>query len=343
MTMERILVTRTDRLGDVVLSTPVARHLRKLYPDAYIAFMVKPGNRDIVEDNPDINEVIIYDKEGAQKGFVGTVLFAWELRKKRFDTAIILHPTNRSHIVAFLAGIPERVGYDKRLPFLLTKRAPHIKQEGAKHEIDYNFDLLALAGVDVTLYDRMPYMSTSDADKKMVDAVIKDNGLTGELVAMHVGASCRSKRWPTGRFAEVADRISKEFGARVIFVGGNESEGMSSSVVSLMKEEPVDLTGGLLLGEFAEFLSRCRLLISNDSGPVHVAVAVGTPVIAVFGRKDAGLSPRRWGPVGAGDTVLHKDVGCERCLAHECERDFACIKAVTVDEVMSSVSKVLGV
>jgi heptosyltransferase-2 len=342
MQPKRILIARTDRLGDVVLSTPVIRHMRKLFPYAHIAFMVRPENRDVVANNPHLDEVIVYDKRMAQRSFWSTVKFGLMLRKKKFDTAIALHPTNRVHIMLFLAQIPQRIGYDRKMGFLLTKKIPHSKQEGGRHEVDYNFSLLERSGFDVGKADRRPYMITTDNDKHLVGSVQKDSGIGDNIIAVHPGASCPSKRWPPDRFAHTADVLSERYHCDIVLVGGDETSKYSKLVSSGMKHKAVDLTGMLLVGELAELLSRCRLFISNDSGPVHVAVAVGTPVIAIFGRKDPGLSPVRWGPLGDRDIVLHKDVGCETCLAHNCEIDFACLKAVTVDEVTMAAEKILG-
>ncbi|NQT32854.1 MAG: glycosyltransferase family 9 protein, partial [Candidatus Omnitrophica bacterium] len=131
------------------------------------------------------------------------------------------------------------------------------------------------------------------------------------------------------------------FNSNIVFVGGDETSEYTKKAVSSMKYNAVDLTGMLLIGELAEFLSRCKIFISNDSGPVHVSVAVGTPVVAVFGRRDAGLSPVRWGPLGAIDVFIHKPPACDPCLAHNCDKDFACLKRVTVDGVVEAASKIL--
>ena len=342
MKPKRILITRTDRLGDVVLSTPVIRHMRKLYPDAYIAFMVRPDNRDVVANNPHLDEVIVYDKYVSQKSFLNTIKFGLGLRKKNFDLAIALHPTNRAHIMLFLAGIPRRIGYDRKMGRLLTDRIPHLKQKGDEHEVDYNFDLLKQAGFDTGSVERRPYMVTSDEDKRLIDSVQKSYAIGNNIIAVHAGASCPSKRWSPENFARVCDALFAKYGADIALVGGNETAEFSDAVVSKMKSPVKDLTGTLLVGELAEFLSRCRLLISNDSGPVHVSVAVNTPVVVIFGRKDPGLSAKRWGPLGEKDIVLHKDPGCEVCLAHNCTKDFACLKAVTPEEVITAAESLLN-
>jgi len=339
---KRILITRTDRLGDVVLSTPVISALRRAYPDAFLAFMVRPENRDVVDGDPCLNEVITYDKYGSEKSFVKTVAFSRMLRRKKFDVAIALHPTNRTHIMLFLAGIPDRIGYDRKMGWLLTRRVPHRKQEGTRHEVDYNLDLLAGEGIDVSGADRRPSMTVNDEDRRAVDAIIKEHGLGDNIIALHPGASCPSKRWPPERFAAAADRLAELYGADIAVTGGKETAAYSAAVLSAMKGKAADLTGLFSVGQLAAFLAGCRLFVSNDSGPVHVSVAVGTPVIAVFGRKDPGLSPLRWGPLGEKDVVLHRDVGCEICLAHNCEKDFACLKAVTVDDVVHAAKSILG-
>jgi len=221
----------------------------------------------------------------------------------------------------FLAGIPVRAGYDKKLGFLLTKRIKHEKQKGEKHEADYNFDLLSALGIDTASADRKPYITPSEGERGLVDAVLKDLGIRRDIITLHPGASCPSKRWSPKEFAKVADALSEKYAADIVLVGGDETSHLSAEVISGMKSKAFDVTGNLLVGELAELLSRSRLFISNDSGPVHVAVAVGTPVISIFGRRDPGLSPKRWGPLGAGDRVVHRDVGCEECFSPFC---FSC-------------------
>ncbi len=139
---KRILVVRTDRIGDVLLSTPVIKALRDNYPDAFIAMMVSPYAKDIIEGNPYLDEVIVFDKDTKHKGWWRSFKFSRYLKKKKFDLALILHPTNRVHLVTFHAGIPRRIGYNRKCGFLLTDKIGHTKQFGEKHELEYNLDLI---------------------------------------------------------------------------------------------------------------------------------------------------------------------------------------------------------
>jgi ADP-heptose:LPS heptosyltransferase len=162
------------------------------------------------------------------------------------------------------------------------------------------------------------------------------------MVAIHPSASCPSKRWMPERFAQVADRLVQERGVKVCVVAGTSETAHTDRMVGAMRQPVVNLAGRLRVAELAALLARCRLLISNDSGPVHVAAAVGTPVVDIFGRNQRGLSPRRWGPLGEGHVILHKEVGCVTCLAHQCDIEFLCLTSLGVEEVYQAAVSVLS-
>lgn len=343
MTMQprRILIIRTDRIGDVALSTPVIKALRDSFPDSYIAFMVRPYAREIVEGNPYLDEVVIYDKDDVHRGFFSTLLFGLGMRKKKFDTAIILHPTNRAHVIAFVAGIPNRIGLNRKLPFLLTKALSDEKFRGQKHELEYTLDILK--SIDVEVFDKSLYVPVKKSNEASVDAKLSQRGIRSSdlLIAVHPDASCPSKRWSLERFASLIDKLKTSYDVRIVLVSGPEEVAKIAELKQKLKSEVIDLSGQTSVGELAALLKRCKLFISNDSGPVHIATAVGTPSVVIFGRKQPGLSPKRWAPTGKKDVVLHKDVGCEVCLAHNCKNGFKCLEAITVDEVFNAVEKLL--
>jgi len=338
---KRILVVRTDRIGDVMLSTPVIKALKVKYPHAYIAMMVGPHAKDIVEGNPYLDDVIIYDKDVKHKSWQRSVKFTLNLKKKKFDLAVLLHPTNRVHLVAFFAGIKRRIGYDRKLGFLLTDRIAHTKQYGEKHELEYNLDLLKPLGIEVE--DKSLFMPIRKESEEWVDALFLEAGIRGtdKLLALHPGASCPSKIWPNNRFAEVADRLVDKYGFKVLLVGGAKDVTLAGNVAQHMLHEAINLSGKTSLSQLASVLKRCELFISNDSGPVHIGSAVGVAVISIFGRSQKGLSPKRWGPVGEKDQVAHTTIGCVECLAHNCVKDFACLKAVTTDYVLNIADSIL--
>lgn len=339
---KRILVIRLDRIGDVVLSTPVLQVLRQRFPHAFIAMMVRPACEDVVQGNPYLNEVIRYDKEGRHRGIWPTIRFARSLRRYEFDTALVLHPTNRSHWIPRLAGIPVRIGYRRKGAWLLTHRVPHRKQEGKRHEAEYTLDMLSVLGIsDGTA---LPFVPVAPAAAQRIRARLAEASIQpgDQLVAVHPSASCVSKRWMPQRFAEVADRLANERKVRIVLIAGEADRAYAQDVAGAMRSPALNVAGQLSLAELAALLARCRLLISNDSGPVHIAAAVGTPVVDIFGRNQAGLSPQRWGPLGEGHIVLHKEVGCVTCLAHLCDIEFLCLTSLRADEVYRAATLILS-
>jgi heptosyltransferase-2 len=172
----------------------------------------------------------------------------------------------------------------------------------------------------------------------LTDAEVQAND---SLVAIHPSASCVSKRLMPERFAEVADRLASERGVRICLIAGEPDAMYAAQVAQTMREPALNLGGRLSVAELAALLRRCRLLISNDSGPVHIASAVGTPVVVLFGRNQRGLSPQRWGPLGEGHAILHKEVGCVTCLAHNCDIGFLCLTSLNAEEVYQAATSIL--
>jgi len=340
---QRILIVRTDRLGDVLLSTPVAQALRQKFPQAYISMMVSAYAKDVLDGNPNLDGIITFDKDvkGLQSWWV-TMNFAWRIRMKRFDLVIILHPTTRMHLLTFLAGIPKRLGYNRKFGFLLTDRIKHAKQFGQKHESEYALDLVRYLGIsprDKNLFMPIKQESEEWVGRVFVQAQIKDSD---KLLVIHPAASCLSRIWPPERYAQVADKLIQKHGFKVIIVSGAKDAQKAEEVTKHMHSPALNLAGKTSISQLASILKRSQLFISTDSGPMHVASALGVPVITIFGRSQAGLSPQRWGPLGEKHKVLHKTVGCTICLAHNCQKDFACLKSTTVEDVLLAAESILN-
>jgi len=216
----RILLVRPDRIGDVLLSTPAVEALRKSLPEVFLVMLVAPEARDIVDGNPYLNTFLILDKKGEHRGFFGMIRLIRALREFQFDTAVVFHGTRRIHLALWLARIPERVGYDRKWGFLLTKRFKDVKVLGKKHESDYTLDLIRSLGLPVS-GGKVTMPTTVESDLRM-DRFLKEQGVRegDRLVAIHPGASCPSKRWPADRFADVADRLAAQPSMRVALVVG---------------------------------------------------------------------------------------------------------------------------
>jgi heptosyltransferase II len=337
---KRVLIVRTDRVGDVILSTPVIKALRGAYPGAYLAMVVRPYTRVIVEGNPYLDEVILYDKEGLEKGWLSTLRFSRTLAKNKFDLAIVLNPSNRSNLIPFLAGIPKRVGYNRKLGWLLTDRIKDIKSEGKKHEIEYNLDLVRTLGVQPG--DTSSFMPIAPESEKWAETIFLKENITSSdrLAVINPGASDNSKMWMPERFAQVANKLFEK-GMKIVILGGPGDKKVCQEVIDRLLCPHINLVGNNDISQAASFLRRCSLFISSDTGPMHIASSCAVPVVAILGRSQPGLSPLRWGPHNANSGFVHKDVGCINCLAHDCRKNFLCLQAITVEDVLELAEKLL--
>jgi len=337
----RILIVRTDRIGDVVLSTPVIKALRDALPNASIAMLVRPYTRVAVEGNPYLDEVILYDKAGKEKGWLGTVRFCRRLARKRFDLAVVLNPSHRSNLIPFLAGIPRRVGYDRKMGWLLTDRIPDTKHQGLKHEIEYNLDLVRYLGIMPG--ESRTYVPVDSASEEWADEILaREKVAPGDRVAvLNPGASEASKQWPPKNYAAVADALARK-GFRIAVLGGKQDAQVCWEVIGAMHYPAINLAANNTISQAAAFLRHARLFISCDTGPMHIASSVGTPVVCVMGRNQPGLNAVRWGPHHSKSIVLHKDIGCVPCLAHDCKKNFQCLAAITPEEVVLACEKLVG-
>ena len=336
----KVLVIRLDRIGDTVLSLPAFEAIRERFPDAKISVMVRPYTQAIVERCSVVDEVIpyFYEEKGRHGSLLGCWRFIREIVKRRFDVAFVLHSGVREHLLSFLAGIPCRIGLDKHVSFLLTKKIPDLRRTGLKHESEYALDVVRAFGIEVTRKRRLS-LTTFPEDGVQVERFFSEAGWHTDdpILAIHPGASCSTKRWPRGHFLELARLLLAQTSYRVVVVGGKNEANLGQYLSSRTEGKLLDLTGRLTLKELMFLLKESDLLVSNDSGPVHIAAAVGTRVICLFGRRQAGFNALRWKPLGEGHVVLQKDVGCLVCVTHACTTDFECLKSLKAAEVFLAI------
>lgn len=300
-----ILIVRTDRIGDVILTTPAIRALRVMYPASRLTMLVQPATVDLVKGNPFLDEILVDDRQETHKGFWGYGRLALTLRQKGFDLAIIFHTKKRTNLLCFLAGIPERLGYaNNKFGFLLTHKVRDDRPCGVKHETGYCLDLLEPLGrEEIALEAFLPLQK--EAEEWAEDLFRKWGNLSATgVVAVHPGASCPTKKWPAARFGELINILEERYGCGVILIGGKDNRETADQVLSVTRSPVRDMTGQTTVAQLASLLKRCRLLISNDSGPVHIADALKVPVISIFTRNQPGINPERWGPLGERSRAL---------------------------------------
>ena len=298
--MKKILVFRNDRLGEFLLIIPALRALKETFK-CWLTVVVNPYLQDLARCVPEIDEVFIWEMR--KHKLKDIFAFSHLLRQKNFNTAIIMNPTKEAHLISFLARIPLRVGYNRKWGFLLNKKIPDRKDLGFKHEVEYNLELVSLIGAkteDKSLKIEIPPDKLREAKE-----MLQSQGIYDSYIVIHPFTSYPPKQWPLERFLEVIKDTSIKI--NIVVIGGKENIFYREQFKNLSKQKQVAvLIGKTDLLQLAGILSGAKCLISNDSGPVHLASAVGTRCIVLFDNSVPSRSPRRWRPWGEGHIVIQK-------------------------------------
>jgi len=337
--LKNILIMRTDRIGEVLLSTVSIDVLKKKFPEARTSFVTSEYSKPLIEDRTDIEKIHTVNTFNKDKWISKAISLANELRKEKYDAVIILNPHKILHLAAFLAFIPHRIGYSKKWPFLLNDKTEDNREKGEKHEINYTMDLLK--ALDVDEEPTSPYIQLNTEAIEKVDNLLreKDISLEKPIVGIHPGSSNLAKLWPKDRYIELLRKIAEQTNAAIVLLGGKKEKALSRQIIQESGVNAIDLTGELNLKELAAFIGKTALFIGNDTGPMHMAAALDIPVIGIFGRNMPGVGPKRWGPWGKKHTVFHEDPGCDPCYDRECPYNYKCLKAIKVDAVFEEVKK----
>lgn len=337
----KLMIRATNWVGDAVMALPALRAIRQKFPEANIGIVARPYVAEIYRNQEICDELIAYDSSGEHKGWRGSERLASELRLRKFDVALLLQNAFDAAWLAWRADIPERIGYarDAR-SLLLTKAVPTPRVgEIPAHEKFYYLELLRRSGwlekfPDVERISlKVPEAGRRQAAEKLLEAGARPHAFR---VAIGAGASYGSaKCWMPDRFAETANRFQAERDADIILFGTPKEAAVSDAIIANMKRKPVDLTGKTAIGELPALLSQCHLFLGNDSGAMHVAAAVGLPVVAVFGPTD----PEGTSPVTMQYSVVQQKPYCSPCFLKRCPTDHRCMKSVTPDMVQVALNK----
>ncbi len=342
-TIDRILIVQTAFLGDVVLTLPLVQVVRQFFAFSQVDLVVVPRAADLVRTHPDIHQLIEYDKRGADRGLSGFLKVLRRIRSQKYALALVPHRSLRSALLVALAGIPLRIGFDRSAGRWLFSKTVRYRQD--LHEIERNISLLEAIGIHHHARE-LPKLFPADRDIQRVDKLLFDLELLNpqQLVAIAPGTVWNTKRWLKERYAELAARLADER-YEVLLIGGEEDEALCREIKELSGSSRVYSTAGALSTlQSAELLRRCKVLITNDSAPLHFAVAVGTPVVAIFG---ATVPEFGFAPYGKHDTVVETlGLPCRPCSIHggrECPmKTFECMNAITVEKVYRRVEEVLA-
>jgi lipopolysaccharide heptosyltransferase II len=358
MNPRRVLIRSVNWLGDAVMTMPAIQRLKQAYPQAHLTVLTAPKLADLWRLHPDVSEVIVHEPSNCP-----FVLFrqARELRQGRFDDAIIFPNSWRSTFPIWLAGIPRRIGFrgharawmltaameesaDYQTKPVMTPEAIRHFGSGAsasperpvfKHQVHRHLQLTACLGADATPCAPQLRLAAPPAD-----ALLPQDK---PLLALNAGAEYGpAKRWPLNRFIAAAKAVAERHNARWVIVGGPKEADLGNQIAAALGEQrAINLAGKTTLLGLCHALAQCRLLLTNDSGPMHLAAALGKPVVAIFGSTEPALT----GPAVADNSphvILRHAPSCSPCFLRECPIDFRCMTAITVEEAMKAAETVIS-
>jgi heptosyltransferase-2 len=330
----RVCVRSTNWLGDAVMSLAAIRAIRNTLPHAQLALVARPGLAGLFTRESAVDRVIPYP---APRNFAARRAFARVVRQYGFDCAILLQNAFDAALIAWLAGIPERIGYGRDGRSRLLTRAIPVPEPGdiPRHERFYYLELLCRAGI----IDRFPpcesiVLENLETARRSGAEHLAALGIAAPVIGISPGAAYgNAKRWMSERFAECGRALRPPDGTVLLFGAAAERE-LAETVA---REIPGarNLAGETTLGEFIDLVACCRLFLCNDSGAMHVASALGVPTVAVFGATDDGTT----GPTGSNAVVVREHAECSPCLLRECPIDHRCMTRVTAERVIEVAGK----
>lgn len=339
-----LLVLRYRFIGDTILTVPFLRNLRRAYPGARIDLVVAPYSSDVLRGIPYVDGMIVYDpptihadSRGGHRTLFSKARFVAELRARRYDKAYVLKRSFSSAAIALLSGAKERIGFDtERRGLLLTKRVPYRHDQ---HEVLNFLDVLRADGVPVEDDHLEAWISPEETAAAKGFLAERGAGPGDRIVAIHPFCANQTRAWHEDGFVATANALQERFGVRILLLGGVRDREMAGRLAGRIRPAPVVAVGETDLRQSMALLSRCALLICNDSGIMHLGAALDLPLIALFGPQ----SPVKFGPWGKRCRVLYKRFPCSPCrqkFFEECDPSPRgkpmCLETITVDEVIEN-------
>jgi len=334
--MRNLLIIKLRYIGDVLLATPTVRAIKAARPDVRVTMMVNRGTEDVLSGNPDMDEIVILDK--------GSLAAQWRfiagLRRRRFDTVIDLTDGDRSAFLSWISGAPVRIGFNDEHRWRGRCYTQVIQPvPGMRHRIDRDLEVLKPINIQAGSKDLQLWLTPEEEDS--ADQLLDQLGVQRSqlIVMLQPGARYWFKAWPPERFAELANRLMSQYGCQVLIGGSDQDIDLAQQIQQMAKSRPIIMAGLTTIKQFAAIAKKSALFVGSDSGAMHIASAVSTPVVALFGPS----SPREWGPRGGPVEVLYKDLDCRSCFHPTCTRgEQNCMRLITIDEVMMAAAGLMG-
>jgi lipopolysaccharide heptosyltransferase II len=338
--IKNLLVVRTDRIGDVILSLPVARAVKKHFPDCKITYLVRNYTEDLVLHHPFIDEYIpLIEKDDKLDLNLNIRL----LKQKKFDSSIIVNPTFKTSLMIFLSRIPLRIGTGYRwYSWLFNSKVYEHRKDARRHELEYNLGMLKNIGIDEEVttatvkFDLTPSESALDfINRLFINENISDDK---PIIIFHPGSGGSSIDIPLYKFEELIKILLQKFNVRILITGLEQERTICQKLV--INDSVINLAGKLSLSQLIALTSKAKLFIANSTGPIHIAAALGIPVIGFY-PKILACSSNRWGPYSKNSIVFTPNINCSGCTREQCTR-LNCMSSIDVKDVLDSTEKILN-
>lgn len=342
-TPKRILYIRTDRIGDVILTTPAVGVLKNNYPDVHITFLAREYTRPLLAQHPQIDEIITYQPEGKHKGFFGHLRLAKELKTGAYDAAILFYPRPTLAMAAWLAGIPQRIGVGYRwYSPLINHRFYEHRKKGNKHELTHNLTLLSpFLEIDDKTTIEFGFQLSSEA-KTWWDIECREKGLQAGYIIIHPGSGGSAPNLTIQQYRHLTRQLLEDTNQQILFTGAaTEADIIKQITTGLPTERLRNLTGNYDLQQLCTVISQSSLMIASSTGPLHIANAFRVPVLSYYCPSPP-CSPRRWGPYGQEEWVLLPNVTpCNHCQPARCPNG-NCVSQISEKELQEMLSRRLA-
>ncbi len=337
----RVLIAQTSFLGDVVLSTPVCAALKGCLPDAHVTMWVRADTATILADHPHVDAVLVDDKRARDRGF-GSLRTLRRLRAGQFDLVLALHKSFRTAWLLAAAGIPRRIGFRQSAGWFFYHRC--VDRDPARHDVERNLSILAGIDIAPAAVVSRPFVANSPAAAERVHAALRARGVPAEapLVAVAPGSAWATKRWTVEGYAALLHGLRDHLGATPLLLGAPADAPYAEAIQHAAGGIGVNLVGQTDLAMLVAAIDQSAVLVTNDSAPMHIAVARGTPVVAIFGPT---APSQGYGPYTERAQVVERDLPCRPCSRHggaHCPiGTHACMKEISPDDVESAVMALL--
>lgn len=337
-TMKNILIIRTDRIGDVILTLPLASIIKKHLPEAKVSFLIREYTAPLLKNHPDIDNILILKENGKllEENLP-------QIKRGKFDAAIAVYPTSKIAFLLYRAGINIRIGSGYRLYSLLfNKRVFTHRKSGLKHELEYNVELLEKIGISEKIdIDSVPFNIHIDEDS--IQSVLNklknhDFSFAKKTVIIHPGSGGSAVNLPNSHFSELLQKAAQELCVNMVVTGSEAEKEMTSEIIGNV-HNCIDLSGKLSLSELTVLISLSNVLIANSTGPIHIAAALKKFVIGFYPKVHS-MSPKRWGPYTNKRAIFLPEIKCDNCTVKQCEQ-LNCMSSIDIQKVFEKLKEKL--